>query len=515
MMLKVLLIDDEPIIREGLKHIIDWKALDIEICGEADDGKKGIEQILKLNPDIAIVDIKMPEMNGLEMIEKLKEYHISCEMIVLTAFTDFKFAQKAIELGIFSYVLKPIEEDELTEKVCKLRDEILNSKAEKQYIDAGISLSREKVLQRLALRELGMDSIEEYNKKYQLGFPWQKYQITIIDIYDNNDYKTTVTNNIKAEAEQFVIQRKCGHVFEINGYIAILFNNISLKPSNHIIAELHKILLKKIGKDVVLILGPTVNSYDTIYTSCEHALKLINKKFIYGHKRIISNYNERANTDDLKNAIIKIDENDIIIKLYNAIDVDNHDYINNITEDILSFFLNCDDNESIIKSRYAHMYLMVISRILKDNESIKDDINSKDVIDEIYKKDSLQELHGYFKFNIILISEILAKLRPENFLDKILDYINRNYYNDIKLEGLAEIFSYNSAYLGKLFKNNTGIPFNTYIDTIRINKAKDMLKEGMRVYQVAEKVGYKDIAYFYKKFKKYAGVHPTIFKEKN
>ncbi len=511
--MKVLLIDDEPMIREGLKSIIDWSKLGFEICGEAEDGKKGMEQILLLKPDIAIVDIKMPEMNGLEMIEKLKEYDINCEMIVLTAYTDFKFAQKSIELGIHSYILKPIEEDELREKVCKLRDEILNSRTQKQYINVGISLSREKVLQSLALGELCINSIEEYNRKYNFGFPWANYQIVLIDIYNTSEYKSSIINCIKNEVESFVLQKNAGFVFEINGYTAILIRDICIRPSNKLIADLHKLLLNKLGKDVVMILGPIVDSYKEIYSSCDHAFKLINKKFIYGHKRVISNF--EGIHPEAASGNTSIDENDMITKLCTAIDVDNHDYINNITEEILTYFLSCDDNESIIKSRYAHMYLMIVNRIIKDNESVNYNLETKDVIDEIYKKDSLQELHGYFKYNIIYISEGLAKQRPENLVEKILDYINRNYFSDIKLEGLAEIFNYNSAYLGKLFKNSTGMSFNTYLDTVRVNKAKDMLKEGMKVYQVAEKTGYKDIAYFYKKFKKYAGVPPTNFKEKN
>jgi len=507
--MKVLLVDDEPIIREGLKSIINWKELGFEICGEAENGKKGIEQILKLKPDIAVVDIKMPDMDGLEMIEKLKEYDISCGIIVLTAYSDFQFAKKSIELGIHSYILKPIEESELREKVCMLRDSILNSRVQKQYIDVGISLSREKVLQSLALGDLNINRIEEYNKKYNFGFPWKYYQIVLIDKYNSIEYKSSIINSIKKEVEDFILQRNAGFVFEVNGYLAILMKDICIRPSNRLTTDLHKFLMDKLGDDIVIILGPTVESYEEIYVSCDQAFKLANKKFIYGHKKVIFNIEGLADSERGR-----MDENDIIMKLCMAIDVDNHDYINNITEEILTYFLSCDDNENIIKSRYAHMYLMIVNRILQNNKDVDLCIETNDIIDGIYKKDSLQELHGYFKYNIIYISEVLAKNRPENLMEKIMDYINRNYYFDIKLETLAEIFNYNSAYLGKLFKNSTGMPFNTYLNTVRINKAKDMLKEGMKVYQVAEKTGYKDIAYFYKIFKKYAGVPPTNFKEK-
>ncbi len=510
--MRVLLIDDEPIIREGLRSIIDWKSFGFEICGEAEDGKRGMEQILELKPDIAIVDIKMPEMNGLEMIEKLKEFDISCEMIVLTAYTDFKFAQKSIELGINSYLLKPIEENELKQKVCKLRDEILERRVQKQYIDAGISLSREKVLQSLALGELGVKDIREYNIKYNLAFPWLSYQIVLIDIYNNNEYKSSVVNCLKCEVESFFKQRGGAYVFEINGYTAILLKDSIVKPSSRLITDLHKFLTNKVGKDVVLIIGPGVGTCEELFTSCDQAFTLMGKKFVYGHKRIISN--TQVNSTDPMKTKASLGENEIISRLCEAIDVDNHDLINIIIEDILTHFINSDDNENVIKSRYAHMYLMIATRTLKENGNPENSIDTKSVIDEIYKKDSLQELHGYFKYNILYLSEMIAKLRPDKIMEKLLDYINRNYFHDIKLEGLAEIFNYNSAYLGKLFKFSNGKTFNTYLDELRINKAKELLKEGLKVYQVAEKTGYKDIAYFYKKFKKYAGVPPTNFKEK-
>lgn len=511
--MKVLLIDDEPLIREGLKCIIDWNVLGLKIIGEAENGRMGMEKILELKPDIAIVDIKMPEMNGLEMIEKLKEYDIGCEMIVLTAYTDFKFAQKSIELGIHSYILKPIEEFDLKVKVCKLRDEIIKRKTQKQFIDAGISLSREKVMQSLALGELSISSIEEYNIKYSFGFPWGTYQIILIDALNANEHKSSVINRIKNETENFIAARYKGFVFEINGYVAILAKDVFIRPSGRIITELHKVLFSRLGKDTVIILGPCVANYKEVYLSCDHAFKLADKKFIYGHKKVISNFEDK-NSEQVA-SIASFDENAAIIKLCNAIDVDNHDYINNITEEILSHFLSCDDNENIIKSRYAHMYLMVVNRIVKENEGIAYSPETKEVIEQIYIKDSLQALHGYFKYNILDISETLAQFRPETLSEKILDYINRNYFTDIKLEGLSEMFNYNSAYLGKLFKSRTGMPFNTYLDTVRIEKAKEMLKKGMKVYQAAEKAGYKDIAYFYKKFKKYAGVPPTNFKVKN
>jgi two-component system response regulator YesN len=148
-MLKVVLIDDEPTIREGLKSIIDWEAYGFAVCGEASNGNEGLEKICTLGADLAIVDVKMPVMDGLQMVSELNTRRIECEYIILSAYSDFKYAQSAIELGIGSYVLKPIEESELIEKLLKVRESIQNRKKAKDYLDLSVNLSRIKLLQQM------------------------------------------------------------------------------------------------------------------------------------------------------------------------------------------------------------------------------------------------------------------------------------------------------------------------------------------------------------------------------
>ena len=104
---KVMIIDDEPIIRKGLRNIIDWKQYDCEICAEAADGVEGAELIRSLRPDIIFTDIKMPEVDGLSMIKEIRENISDCKIIILTGYRDFDYAQEAIKLGAFDFILKP------------------------------------------------------------------------------------------------------------------------------------------------------------------------------------------------------------------------------------------------------------------------------------------------------------------------------------------------------------------------------------------------------------------------
>lgn len=124
----VLIIDDEFMIREGLRLTIDWESMNCGIIGEAEDGEEGLRLIQELKPDIIITDIRMPGLSGLEMIEKARNAKFNCKVIILTGYRDFEYAQKAIRLGAFRFLLKPSKEEELLDA---LRDAILELDAKK------------------------------------------------------------------------------------------------------------------------------------------------------------------------------------------------------------------------------------------------------------------------------------------------------------------------------------------------------------------------------------------------
>ncbi|MEK4652691.1 response regulator [Niallia sp. FSL W8-0954] len=123
-MKKVLIVDDEPVIREGLPYIIDWQEYGFEIVGAAQNGKEGIKLINEYQPDLVITDIRMPEMDGLEMIQTAQKRGETFYSIILSGYSEFTYAQKAIRLGTVSYLLKPIDEDELTDILLGIRKEV-------------------------------------------------------------------------------------------------------------------------------------------------------------------------------------------------------------------------------------------------------------------------------------------------------------------------------------------------------------------------------------------------------
>jgi len=148
-MIKVLIVDDEPVVRRGLKTVINWESFQCNICGEAANGIEGIKQVQALEPDIVMVDIKMPEMNGLEFIKKIKALGYNCKFIILSGYSDFQFAQNAIKLGVDAYLLKPIEEEELIGLIKRFIQEIHENKIIKEVLNSGTKLKESNLIKLL------------------------------------------------------------------------------------------------------------------------------------------------------------------------------------------------------------------------------------------------------------------------------------------------------------------------------------------------------------------------------
>lgn len=514
-MLNVMIIDDEDYIREGLKRIIDWNKYGFYICGEASNGVRGLAQIQELKPDLVIVDIKMPMMDGLEMIKELRRDNCACEFIVLSAYSDFKYAQTAIELDIDSYIVKPIEQPVLIEKICKVHDKILSKRQAKQNIDMSIYFSKEKILQSIILNQIDIKMLGKYCSLYGFDFPWSGYRVALIEVEGDQMEIVTVKMSVKKHIDKLISENRLGYVFDIENYIGILIDNLKLTADLRILHDLPVKINELFKTYITVLLGSSVEKLTDISSSYQHACRLSNRKFTLSYKRVISDVIEDTNQmHKCVNTYPKYALEHIVESLCKAVDTENMEQINNILEGLFQKFQSEEYNEGIIKINYSNIYSATLNKLASVNSDKKDKLSIRqEILAEICNKSSLQELHGYMKYIFTVISDELKAERPEDPIAKILEYMERNYNEDLKLETMAALFYYNSDYLGKKIKLRTGKHFNTYLDSIRFEKAKQFLTEGFKVYQVAQKTGFKDINYFYKKFKVYTGVPPSDYKE--
>lgn len=492
-MYKVLIVDDEPIIRNGLKKIIDWESYELKIVGDADNGEEALNKIMKLNPDLCIVDIKMPRMDGLELIRKVKEIGMRIKFIILTGYPEFEYAKKAIDLGVESYLLKPIDPEILKEKVVQIKDQIKNDKLLYE-------LSRDKLLEKLIKGEIKNIKEVDLNRIYNFNFPWHSYEVVITDELNLEDKKVKGIDDI-IQTYTFIGNSLCLLVMDIK--------NLSCRKK---LIEVKREFKRLYGLNISFFVGDKVYNLIDLPISYKTALRLKEKKFLFSQNEIIT-YPKKVKIGFHHN----MDESQIIYEIIKAIESGKLTDILLFLEMKMNNHIEREDMEEDIKSSYLNLYVNIINYFSSNYPFFKEMYEKyldKRIICEFYKKRSIIDLHNFLKEMILNVVGDFSEKTGNNILSQIIEYINANYYRDLKLKNLARQFGYNSSYLGKIFRKYTGDKFNTYIDKVRINRAKELLLKGEKVTEVAEKVGYKDLDYFVFKFKKYTGKTPQAFKEK-
>ena len=503
-MLKVLLVDDEPIVRQGLKTIINWKENGFYICGEAIDGKDGLNKILSLKPDLVLMDIRMPGIHGIEAIQEAKKNGYNGKFIILSGYSDFKYAQSAVKLGVSSYILKPIDEIELEEVVKSVHIEIYNNFEQQKCIDKGKKQLTDNILKNIVMNIDNVNITDLKIKSYNLNFNFDYFKFIIVDTIREEDFETI--SNYFCNSEN-------ADIFKIEDRPAIIFKGDAFIEEQEIMQGLYK-KLSRANDSIFISLGRSIKKVEDLSISYKDAMKILKNKFFYEELKIANWENISKNENSIEDNKIE-DISFYFEKIFIAIEIGDTEKIKELVRKLGDVFKKQKYSSEEIKGLCVNMLIGITEKAVSTYEELSSvSINKENIMRDIYDNSSFQKLLDYLSNEFSIMSTKICSNSSENTMKRILNYIEKNYYKDLKLEFLAEIFCYNSAYLGKMFKSYVGEGFNGYVDKVRMEKAKVLLLQGnLKVYQVSEKVGYKSIDYFYSKFKKYVGISPKEFKK--
>lgn len=505
-MLRVLIADDEKNVRDGLKMIMDWEEYGFEVCGEACDGNDAYDKIKELKPDLVLMDINMPGIYGIDVIKRLREEGYEGKFIIISGYSDFKYAKSAIKYGVNSYILKPIDEDELAQQIKETADGIHRERVKEK----SISESREFLKKDFINKLIHSRDIEENEMlNFKDDFTFDKFQIALIYI---SSYKDNSAEEITKEIQKYLSSKNDVDIEYIDKYILVLFKGFSL---NNVQQRLKSSLaqIKKItNAETFIAQGKTVSSLKNLSVSYEDAKDIMSKKFIFLNKQIVS----RSIIKKIIEEKDKEDYSDIMVEnLCSYIEIDDMDKMRLCMDKIKKDIIIQNIDEQKIKTKCIRTIFSIRAKLKSTYDLNYDDmISEEEILENLYTKNSLHDTMEYVIENFEQLADKVSSSSGDSTMKKLINYINKNYSMDLKLETLADIFNYNSAYLGKAFKNYAGENFNTYLDKIRIEAAKKLLEnDSYKVYQVSEKVGYKNIDYFHGKFRKYVGTSPLNYKK--
>ncbi len=525
-MLKVLLVDDELIVRQYLVSIIDWEKNGFYICGEAGSGTEALEMIKLYSPDLVITDIKMPEMNGLELVRiAVSDMKVSSKFIILSGYEDFSYARTAIKYNVMDYILKPIDENELLEILARFKREIYSE----IYKNAGLSTSARtlasETLKRLTEGDIN-DNILLYAQQWlSLNEGEETYYILVeIDNYD--DWLSKLNDNERLRSSQ-LIERiileaiGAGNALNINRelvfrYGILVGENILSMHNNSIktFAErLYNGFKNTDSLKVTICVGAAVKSLQDTVKSYRTSHELQKNSFFNGGQYKIIYYDSSKDidfSDDISS-----------IKYFNVLQEDIENFrIDAIKQTVENLFREIKENlisPNIIKAYIIKFEFdmfascMNVSRWQQDANSLSEKITIPDMNESrvnVIKKNLIEfciECADYLKQ--------LKENKSNGIISDIESYILKNYKSDISLKSIAEIFYINPVYLGQLFKKNFGMYFTDYLHKLRIGEAMRLLKmTDMKIYEIAYMVGYTDNNYFGFKFEKIAGMSPKQYR---
>ena len=498
-MFKVLIVDDEPIVKEGLKTIIDWEAYGYSICGDAGDGGEAIEKLAVLRPDVAIVDIRMPEVDGFAVSEYVRNKGLSVKIVFLTGYDEFKYARRAIGLGVKAYLLKPVDEDDLIDILLNLRREIEIEERNEKLVVLGEEITYCNLMKRILNGENIGEASQLMSDLYHVALDWRSYQVALVCGYFPPDSH----GDIKQLADDFLRRNDSGIVFWLENQLTLIVRDQKLTHEHPLAQSLYKAIRNSVEADIQMILSDVCSELGGLPALYQQAVRLMNKGFLLYESPIVdtgvtTRYLSKYSPEAVKNITEKLAED---IRRYNEEAVLGD--IESIKGFLIEFDIKKEDVYAFYTSLLVTTFKAVGTSVTKEGSFLYDHYT---VHRAILALSSIEAVEEYVKDKILGLMH--GRMAPIGKLHPILEYIKDNTDKDIKLKTLAIMFNYNSAYLGKMIKEHTGISFNEYMDQLKMEKAQSYIQDGCMVYEAAKMVGYTNINYFNLKFKKYTGISP-------
>jgi len=455
--LKVYFVDDDDLIIEELKNIIDWNKYDFEICGYSTNPLVASEEIIKYKPTLVICDVQMDVLNGLKLAERITQLNNEIHFCFLSAFDKFDYAIEAIRIGALRYLKKPIISQELTNLLIEIK--------EKEIKKFSYQLS------------LILASANPYQNK-ELCSLFKSSQI----FKNNNSFRIVV---LFGEVNGIDVGIACSSYITLYSD-AIMVINLMYDVNIDALSEL------RLNKNVSIGVSEECVDYNSMGDLLKRARIASKNKFITGKDDLVI-YKNNKNIDLLINKIRKV----------------NYSYeLKQVILDLPQDIINLDLSTNYIQSIYQTIiYSLIRLRVIEyDNDLIN--------VSVLHFYQSLnqmtQDLLGYFEeyveqdYNVTLINEIK-------------DDIKQNLSTKLSLSDYAQKYGYNTSYFSQWFKKVCNKTFVEYVICERIEMAKQLIisRPNVSLRNIAEMVGYDDYYHFSKIFKKYTGFSPIEYQSKN
>lgn len=518
-MYQVLIADDNKITTESIILTIDWKALDCGVIGDCGSGVEALRLTEKNLPDLVITDIKMPDMDGLEFTERVKEKFPWIKVIIITGYNEFSYAQKALKLGAFDFILKPIDNDELTDVIKRAVEELEKKKIEQfetQILKNTIASSKDQLMAKEILDSIaGIITMDSYHYMKNI----RKYLVLTLQFkisfksLGEEEFHQLIAESIQAVE---TLRREYPYefvTFWLNDKFTIVVSESVQQKGGRLGDNVTRICstfvedcphLGRYGYSIGV--SELYTQFSEIKKAYRQSLEAMEYRFYYPDKKIIA-ANFIGSGSVLNEAVI-------MKKVYEGIRDTNPQRIRLALEEIQRMLEEEMPPVAAVKNLLAAICTVIYDHYY--NEKLLAPgraISHSELAADINDLDSLSDGVGFVLSFLDELRKEAEKPCQENWskvTSQIMDYLNEHYDKKISLQQIADHVCLTPTHLCRVIKKDTGESFVDLFNKIKIGMAEKLLRESnLKVYEVANKVGIDNYSYFTILFKKYTGTSPT------
>ena len=523
-MYKAVLVDDEKYDLEGLRRLIPWEELGIEVVCSENRSLAALSYIDQYPIDILVTDIKMPVLTGLELSRKAQEKNPSLKTIFISGYQDFEYAKAALNLKADGYLLKPIDDDEVAELLRKVVAEIEEARKqleEQQHFEESFAYIRGDFLLHLLEGKTDKEALSFFLARYPKPLPSGAARAVVVELDDAlwkmNRSPEAGRAELKAAVRaiaDYVEERELGAWCEVSdSQLAFVYEGESARLEQELTA---------LGVHVGSLTSYTLTSSygepahfpDEIFRSYAQAKELIGNKMFLGKNRVIPPQSAKLQiSKDAKDLNASLEAMFAAVANYALVHI--CDCMDELFDNVRFF-----EQPVQVYSFSIHIASKLEAYLSTVNETYESLLGwGFEHLDVVRQFETAEDIKSWLRKTLFEISERLflkKQTKGRRLIEPIEQYILANLAQEITLREIANKFSYSANHMGYLFKEQTGESFNEYLVRNRMERARALLKDpALKIYEVADRVGYKSLAYFSRLFREQFGITPGDYRKQS
>lgn len=527
-MYRVVVIDDENIVRKGIRDLVNWEDIGLEIVGDAEDGQSGLTLIQEKVPDIILLDINMPKLNGIELSKMIRTNYPKIKIVMISGYDEFNYVREALRLGIEDYILKPVTRVELEGLLRKLVHKLdeekelsFQSEKVKQQTKQFLVMMRQNTLEDLIEGQIEEDLLLKRCIKLDLSYDKKYYGVALIDI---DEFLNGVRENnrevtffaVKNIIDELISREKDGYAFEIEGFNALLYFSNEIEEVYEIyykrLVQIKQTIYQTLGITITIGVGELVERLIDIKNSYRIAHEALMNRFFLGGNRIITSESTQIGFSiSNQNEWLEWEE-----RLMKVLGEPLH--VRSILDEIEEHMKRMKLHKEACQNIWSLLASGILKRFMQLDETLitifTDTVN---VVQEIKDKKTSKEIKEWlYSIYLKCNNDIQREVDPcKAYVNQIIQFIDKNYQlPDLSIPMICNEIHISPSYLSMIFKKEMGLSFIQYITQYRLEKARYLLRyTSLKTYEIAEQVGYEDAQYFSTLFKKQIHMTPSQYKK--